>query len=175
MKPAWLLVCVAVLALAAGIAARYWWGQARPGSIPNLQLADLQDHAHVVPLEWKGKVLVVNFWAPWCEPCREEMPEFARLQAEFGGRGLQFVGIALDEPDEVQAFLEQTPLNYPILIGDSAAAEWAEALGNPLAVLPFSVVFDREGRKVRIQAGSFRRAEILAATEPLLIPKTPRN
>jgi thiol-disulfide isomerase/thioredoxin len=57
--------------------------------------------------QWKGKVLVVNFWATWCVPCREEMPHFVKAQRELGGRGLQFVGIAIDQPDKVQAFAKE--------------------------------------------------------------------
>jgi len=167
---------VAVLSLVAGIAARQWWGYASlPKPSPNLWLEDVQDHIHVVPGEWRGKVLIVNFWATWCEPCREEMPEFVRMQNELGGRGLQFVGIALDEAEAVEDFLAGTPVNYPILLGDMAAGEWAEALGNPLSVLPFSVVFDRTGSKVFSRIGVFRPGEILAVTtDPLNSPIPPK-
>src|SRR5262245_22722504 len=63
--------------------------------------------------QWRGKVLVVNFWATWCAPCREEMPEFIKAQSEFGASGLQFVGIAVDQPDKVQQFANEIGLNYP--------------------------------------------------------------
>ena len=63
--------------------------------------------------QWQGKVLVVNFWATWCAPCREEMPEFVRAQAELGGKGLQFVGIAVDQADKVRQFAQEIGINYP--------------------------------------------------------------
>src|SRR5512137_44966 len=64
--------------------------------------------------QWKGKVLVVNFWATWCVPCREEMPEFVKAQQELGPRGLQFVGIAIDEVAKAEAFAAELGLNYPV-------------------------------------------------------------
>src|SRR4030095_3013747 len=67
--------------------------------------------------QWKGKVVVVNFWATWCVPCREEMPQFVRVQDDLGGRGVQFVGIAIDQPDKIDAFAAELRLNYPALVG----------------------------------------------------------
>jgi thiol-disulfide isomerase/thioredoxin len=72
--------------------------------------------------QWQGKVLVLNFWAPWCPPCREEIPDFIRLQERHGQAGLQFVGVALDDPDKVAAFVDETGINYPILLGGDAGA-----------------------------------------------------
>src|SRR5262249_21406610 len=66
--------------------------------------------------QWAGKVLIVNFWATWCAPCREEMPEFVTFQQEFGAKGVQFVGIAVDEGVKVKQFATELKLNYPALI-----------------------------------------------------------
>ncbi len=96
--------------------------------------------------QWKGKVLVVNFWATWCVPCREEMPQFVKAQREFGDRGLQFVGIAIDQPDKVDAFAAEIGLNYPALIGGLGAMELSKTLGNGIGALPFTVIVDRSGR-----------------------------
>src|SRR5664279_1771691 len=62
--------------------------------------------------QWRGKTLVINFWATWCPPCREEMPAFSRLQTKYAANGVEFVGIALDTPDNVIAFLKQVPVSY---------------------------------------------------------------
>src|SRR5574337_1673050 len=67
--------------------------------------------------QWRGKVLVVNFWATWCAPCREEMPEFIKAQSEYGAKGLQFVGIAVDQADKTEQFAKEIGLNYPTLVG----------------------------------------------------------
>lgn len=111
--------------------------------------------------EWAGKVLVINFWATWCPPCKEEMPELTRLQRELGDRGVQFIGIAVDDPDEVRAYLAENPVNYPILIGAPGGPEWAAELGNALQVLPFTAVIDRSGRVVRAKSGPFSRNELM--------------
>ena len=106
--------------------------------------------------QWKGKVLVVNFWATWCAPCREEMPEFVKAQRELGEKGLQFVGIAIDQPDKVQEFAAEIGLNYPTLIGGYGAIELSKTLGNRLGALPFTIIVDRSGRVAHTQLGPLR-------------------
>jgi peroxiredoxin len=118
--------------------------------------------------QWRGKVLVVNFWATWCAPCREEMPEFVRAQAELGGRGLQFVGIAIDSADKVRPFVEEIGLNYPSLIGGYGAMELSKTLGNRLMALPFTVVVDRQGAIVHTQLGPLRDAQLRSIVGQLL-------
>jgi thiol-disulfide isomerase/thioredoxin len=118
--------------------------------------------------QWKGKVLVVNFWATWCTPCRDEMPEFVKVQRELGGRGLQFVGIAIDQPDKVQEFAVELGLNYPALIGGYGAMELSKALGNRLGALPFTVIVDRSGRVVHTQLGPLREASLRSIIGQLL-------
>lgn len=94
---------------------------------------------------WRGKVLVINFWATWCPPCLEEIPHFVRLQQRLGKRGLQFVGIAVDDRDRVAAFVRQYQINYPILIGQLNAIELSEMAGNKRGGLPYTLVLDRSG------------------------------
>ena len=96
------------------------------------------------------------------------MPEFDALQKELGDKGLQFVGVAIDDPAVVRGYLAKYPVNYPILVGDAGVPEWADSLGNELSVLPFSVVFDREGRIRDVHTGLFRRQELLEKVSPLL-------
>src|SRR5580704_17582523 len=94
-----ILLTVCALGLALGIGAAVWHRSAPdPTALLALSLPDTQGVAQPLA-QWRGKVLVVNFWATWCGPCREEMPEFVRAQHDFGPRGLQFVGIAVDELD----------------------------------------------------------------------------
>jgi thiol-disulfide isomerase/thioredoxin len=110
--------------------------------------------------QWKGKVLVVNFWATWCSPCREEMPEFVRVQSEMGPKGLQFVGIAIDQADKVRQFADEIGLNYPALVGGYGAMELSKALGNHMMALPFTIVLDRSGRVVHTQLGPLREERL---------------
>jgi thiol-disulfide isomerase/thioredoxin len=119
-----------------------------------------------------GKVLVVNFWATWCGPCREEMPGFARLQARWEGRGVQFVGLAHDEPEKVKAFSRDIGVNYPLWTGSSAIMEFSKRLGNRVGVLPHTVLVDREGTVLESRIGLFpeellerRLAQIAAKTK----------
>jgi len=118
--------------------------------------------------QWKGKVLVVNFWATWCTPCRAEMPEFVKAQREFGDRGLQFVGIAIDQPDKVQEFAAELGLNYPTLIGGYGAIELSKTLGNRLGALPFTIVIDRSGRIVHTRLGPFAEPALRSILGQLL-------
>jgi thiol-disulfide isomerase/thioredoxin len=118
--------------------------------------------------QWKGRVLVVNFWATWCAPCREEMPEFVRAQNEFGARGLQFVGIAVDQADKVRQFAAEIAVNYPLLIGGYGAMELSKSLGNKLMALPFTIVVARDGTVAHTQLGPLREAQLRAIVGQLL-------
>ena len=118
--------------------------------------------------QWKGKVLVVNFWATWCVPCREEMPEFVKLQKEQGDRGLQFVGIAIDDVAKVKEFAAELQLNYPALIGGYGAIELSKSLGNRLGALPYTLIVDRTGRISHAQLGPIKPAELRAIISQLI-------
>lgn len=96
--------------------------------------------------EWKGKLLVVNFWATWCPPCREEMPEFSRAQDKYGPNGVQFVGIAIDNSANVVEFSKNAPVAYPLLIAPPNLPELMAKLGNLQQALPFTVIIDRDGK-----------------------------
>ena len=95
--------------------------------------------------EWRGKVIVINFWATWCPPCREEIPAFVELQQAYERRGLQFVGIALQQAEEVLSFMDEFNVNYPSLVGGDDVISLAEKLGNSIGALPYTVIIDRSG------------------------------
>ena len=110
-----------------------------------------------------AKLTVVNLWATWCTPCREEMPEFIALQNELGASGgVQFIGIAIDRIDPVRRFMAEIGVNYPILFGDISMLELTKHHGNDKQALPFSYVLDKEGRIVQSKLGKLTRSEILA-------------
>lgn len=109
--------------------------------------------------EWDGQVLVVNFWATWCQPCVREIPAFVELQGQYAGQGVRFVGIALDTLPQVQAFFDRLGLepNYPNLIGGTNAIAVAEAYGNNVGILPYTVLVDRSGKIAYAQYGELTR------------------
>lgn len=90
--------------------------------------------------QWQGRTLVVNFWATWCPPCKEEMPAFSRLQTKYAANGIQFVGIAFDSADNVLTYSKQHPVTYPLLIGGSEGAELSRQLGNSLLTVPYTII-----------------------------------
>ena len=111
---------------------------------------------------------MVNFWATWCAPCREEIPGFVRLQKRYGQRGLQFVGIAIDQPDKVADFAREFGINYPLLMGGLETMELLRQAGNRAGVLPYTLVIDREGRVVSREPGGLKEARLDGLITPLL-------
>jgi thiol-disulfide isomerase/thioredoxin len=178
--PATALLLAGITTLAAGYGVHLWLDsqpsekqptrQAHPEplrQLPLFSLLDLEGRTRFSN-EWLGKVLVINFWATWCPPCRSEMPEFIELQNVEGSSGLQFVGIAIDSPDPVKEFAKSIGVNYPILIGDTDAISLSESLGNRFSSLPFTVVFDRTGKLVYRKAGEIDRRTLEELVTPLL-------
>ncbi len=162
---------VAIAAAAAGYAVSVWrlggGGDGAAEAIMTTRLADLEGRPQ--PLDqWRGKVLVVNLWATWCAPCREEIPGFVRLQDKYRGRGLQFVGIAIDQPDKVQTFAREFGMNYPILLGGIDVVELSRQAGNRVGALPFTLIFDRSGRIVGRELGGLKEAKLDEIIQPLL-------
>ena len=168
-----LLGVAAVAALAAGIYFGMERQAAKPASpqaaaaLAGLALPDPAGKEQRLD-QWRGKVLVVNFWATWCAPCREEMPEFIKAQSEYGAKGLQFVGIAVDQADKVEQFAKEIGLNYPTLVGGFGAMELSKSLGNDVMALPFTVVMDRKGTVVHTQLGELKPAKLKSIVAQLL-------
>ncbi len=119
---------------------------------PDFSLADLDGRMRSLS-EWDGKLLVVNFWATWCPPCLEEIPGFVRLQQEYGPRGLQFLGVALDSPQNVREFMDTHQMNYPSLHGERDAIVASKLMGNRIGALPYTVAIGRDGRVLLMHQG----------------------
>ena len=136
---------------------------------PEFVLPDITGKPHNID-EWDAQVLIVNFWATWCKPCRREIPMFTQLQTTKGKYGLQFIGIAIDEQSAVNNFISNlgVPVNYPMLVGEDDAINIAKRYGNEVGILPYSVIIDRDGRIAYIQYGEFSREEIEQQINPLL-------
>ena len=134
--------------------------------IPALRLPDLTGTPTDVPGAWRGRPLLINVWASWCGPCIEEMPELQRFSAKEGADGVQVVGIALDDPDAVRAFLQRVPVAYPILIESAGPADASVSLGNRKGVLPYSVLVGADGTLLERRVGPFVPGELDAFVAP---------
>jgi thiol-disulfide isomerase/thioredoxin len=132
---------------------------ATPAAIQSAPFVDGDDRPQTLA-RYAGKVVVVNFWATWCTPCREEMPGFVRLQSKWQGRGVQFVGLAQDEPAKVAAFGRELGINYPLWHGDVEVMDLSRRLGNRLGVLPHTVLLDAQGRVIESKIGMYDAAAL---------------
>lgn len=172
MKKNWLYALPLVAALAAGSWLAHTRYAPEPPAAPAVaaiwSLSFPDPSGKVQPLaQWRGKVVVLNFWASWCAPCREEMPDFAALRAQHHANGVEFVGIAIDNVDNVVQFLQKQPVNYPILIGEGAAHGLARQLGNPSGALPYTIVLDRTGRIAMTHLGRLPADRLKATLDKL--------
>ncbi len=108
--------------------------------------------------QWQGKITVINFWASWCPPCREEMPELSRLQDQYRDRGVIVLGISTDDVDKMREFAKTTKVSYPLLAGDMEAMDIGASLGNDKGVLPYTVIIQADGSIANTYFGRINQA-----------------
>ena len=159
----------ALLAAAAGAALEYRLSHPQaptpvaaqpPATMPTLDLRSVDGQSVRLPDAHAGKPLLLNFWASWCGPCIGEMAELQRYSAQQPANGVQVIGIALDDPAAVSAFLKAHPVAYPILLDKPGPADSSVRLGDRGGVLPYSVLVAADGRVLRTQLGPFANGEI---------------
>ncbi len=167
-----LLLVIAVAALVAGYAASRWLFQpvadaATTSMLVDFSLPDTAGNQHSAS-EWRGKPLVLNFWATWCEPCREEVPFLINAQKRYQARGLQIVGVAIDDTDSVMRFAQDMRINYPLLIAQEAGLELMSRYGNRRGLLPFTVIIDPDGTVLARKLGGYSKRELAEALDSLV-------
>lgn len=127
-------------------------------TVPEFSLADREGKMRSLG-DWKGKALIVNFWATWCAPCRKEIPLLQKLQQERGGEGFQVVGIAVDFRDKVLAYADEMKIDYPLLIGEQEGLDAAAAFGIDAVGFPFTIFTDTSGRIVAAHMGELTQPQ----------------
>lgn len=136
---------------------------------PDFSLRDLQGRM-VNADDFDGEVLLLNFWATWCAPCIEEMPMLARLHRDYAGRGMQVLGVAVDEESKALDFATKLGIDYPILVGQGEGMVLGRRYGNSSGMLPYSVLVDPSGIVRWTYLGALDREELERRVGALLQP-----
>ncbi len=150
MKKTSLFVLIAILFTAIGVYFGAKRLQPEPpadtavGALMQLAMKDAGGRTHRIS-EWKGKTVLLNFWATWCPPCVSEMPELVALQNEMNGKNLQVIGIGIDSPSNIRDFSEKHQITYPLLVGGLEGTELSRQFGNEAGGLPFTVLIAPDG------------------------------
>ena len=136
-------------------------GQKRPA----FTMQDTTDKIRDIK-EWDGQVILLNFWATWCPPCRREIPAFIELYDKYRSKGFVIVGMALDTRQNAIDFVDPMGINYPILVGEQEGITLTQQYGNDLGILPFTVIIDRKG----VIQQTIRHELTLEQAEQLITP-----
>jgi peroxiredoxin len=134
-----------------------------------MTLPDLAGHAQNVG-QWRGKVMVVNFWATWCPPCLTEIPDFAAVSERHADAPVQFVGIGIDSAANIAAFQQEHRVPYPLLVGSSETLKVATDLVGTAEALPLTIIVDRDGMIHRVKLGTLNQDELEGTIRALLAP-----
>ena len=162
-KPIFFLVIIITL----GCSVRYFMlnaqaedkGKASTQALFAATLPDEKGHPQALK-QYAGKIVVLNFWATWCGPCREEMPELSQLYEAYKSKNLVVLGVAIDDVGAVSEFTKETKVSYPLFAADMAGMQYATDLGNNKDVLPYTVIIKADGTVAKTYFGR--------VTKPLL-------
>lgn len=165
----WLVSGVAGAAAVAGIGAAWWRHEAASGAGGERLQAEFWRARYERPeggeldfAAFKGKPLLLNFWATWCPPCVEELPMVDRFFRDHAANGWQVVGLAIDKPDAVRKFLVKTPVSFPMGIAGMQGTDLVRSLGNTAGGLPFTLVVGADGNVAARKMGQLSPADLEA-------------
>ncbi|HYC43720.1 MAG TPA: TlpA disulfide reductase family protein [Noviherbaspirillum sp.] len=135
---------------------------AQPSAVSTFLSQSMKDaNGQVQPLsQWKDRTLVVNFWATWCAPCVDEMPELSALQQEISSQNIQILGIGIDSASNIADFARKYRISYPLYVGGIDGSELSRALGNQGGGLPFTVIIGRDGQVKKTYLGRLKMEEL---------------
>jgi len=135
-------------------------------ALPSATLVDLAGQRRELS-EWRGRILMCNFWATWCAPCLEEIPLLMAARAKYASAGVEIVGIAIDNPAKVRDFSTSFKISYPILLAEADGLDLMRKLGNRPGGLPYTVVANRQGKIVHRKLEAFKQGDLDAMLGPL--------
>ena len=156
------LAGVALAAATAGFVVGPWLlrrDSGDAGAIAAARFSDLAGGTRSLA-EWRGQILVLNFWATWCAPCREEIPMLMAARDKYSGLGVEIVGIAIDTAAKVTEYVSQMKIRYPVLLADAGGLDLMRKLGNQASGLPYTVLLDRSGAPTARKLGALRQEEL---------------
>lgn len=162
----WLIGGAGAAAVAAGVGWQQWHehhagaAASDPSQPPWNGRFDTPEGGSLALATFRGAPLVLNFWATWCPPCVREMPALDRFALAFAAKGVRVVGLAIDSPTPVRAYLAKSPVSYPIGLAGFEGTELTRQLGNATGALPFTVVFNRSGELVQHKLGETHFEEL---------------
>ena len=132
-------------------------------SAPDFSLADI--NGKTVSLSaFNGKVVILDFFASWCPPCRQEIPGFIELEKSYGDKGFAMIGVAMESAGEAKEFAGKMSINYPVLVDDGKASE----IYGPIRSIPTTFIIDKSGKIVKMYIGSREKAVFEADIKELL-------
>jgi len=170
-RPARIALGLALIALVtAALFAAYRWAAPDTPYRPDFALTDLNGVEHR-SADYDGQVVVLNFWATWCAPCRKEIPMLVDAQKRWGGQGLQIIGVAIDDAEPAAAFARRYAINYPVMAAPTEGARLQDRYtreGTPAGVLPYTAIIDRDGRVSARIAGALSHDQFEDLIRPLL-------
>lgn len=141
-------------------------GAAASVALGNASFIDLAGQPRKLA-EWRDRILVCNFWATWCSPCREEIPLLVTARQKFASSGLEIVGIAIDNAAKVRQFAASFNISYPVLLAEADGLELMRKLGNSTGGLPYTVIVDRNGSVIHRKLGAFHGPDLDAILAPM--------
>jgi thiol-disulfide isomerase/thioredoxin len=133
----------------------------------SIPLTDLDGRQTLVK-DWDSAILVVNFWAPWCAPCRREIPALIEIQRDYASRGVRILGIAFDTEEQVRRFAEEYHIDYPLFLSANRSAMYNIAFDNPSGSLPYTALLDRDQRILFQHNGELTSQQLRERLDALL-------
>ncbi len=172
-----LLATLALLSMLAGVSLYHWtWDsevsragdavQAQKITLDSIPLTDING-VETTLSDWRGDRLIVNFWAPWCIPCRREIPLLIEIQQEYADQGVKVLGIALDEKKSVVEFAREYAINYPLFLAGNRISMYNAAFSNRSSAIPFTLLLDRNLNIVFSHYGEVSRELLEQQLNPL--------